>query len=76
MMLLVFGKIVSKVFRAWPITKFDASKFKTQIAGEVKNFNPLDYFEKKEIRKYDLFTQYAVARVNRRFNNRNCNLPQ
>ncbi|MDI9859659.1 beta-ketoacyl-ACP synthase II [Flectobacillus roseus] len=44
-----------------PITKFDASKFKTQIAGEVKNFNPLDYFEKKEIRKYDLFTQYAVA---------------
>jgi 3-oxoacyl-[acyl-carrier-protein] synthase II len=61
MMLLVFGKIVSKVFRAWPITKFDASKFKTQIAGEVKNFNPLDYFEKKEIRKYDLFTQYAVA---------------
>ncbi|MBE7177331.1 MAG: beta-ketoacyl-ACP synthase II [Mucilaginibacter polytrichastri] len=43
------------------ITKFDASKFKTQFACEVKGFDPLNYFEKKEVRKYDLFTHYAVA---------------
>ncbi|WP_207435800.1 beta-ketoacyl-ACP synthase II [Sabulibacter ruber] len=46
---------------AGPITKFDASKFKTHFACEVKNFNPEAYLEKKEIRKYDLFTQYAIA---------------
>lgn len=46
---------------AAPLTKFDASKFKTRFACEVKGFEPEKYFEKKEIRKYDLFTQYAVA---------------
>ena len=46
---------------AGPITKFDASKFKTNFACEVKGFNPEDYIEKKEIRKYDTFTQYAIA---------------
>jgi 3-oxoacyl-[acyl-carrier-protein] synthase II len=44
-----------------PITKFDASKFKTRFAGEVKDFNPEEYLEKKEIKKYDLFTQYAIG---------------
>jgi len=44
-----------------PITKFDSSKFKTQFAGEVKDFNPEEYLEKKEIKKYDLFTQYAIG---------------
>lgn len=44
-----------------PITKFDTSKFKTHFACEVKDFNAEDYLEKKEIRKYDLFTQYAIA---------------
>ncbi|QDW25396.1 beta-ketoacyl-ACP synthase II [Pedobacter sp. KBS0701] len=44
-----------------PITKFDSSKFKTQFAGEVKDFNPETYLEKKEIKKYDLFTQYAIG---------------
>lgn len=44
-----------------PITKFDASKFKTRFACEVKNFNPDDYGDKKEMRKYDTFTQYAIA---------------
>ena len=38
-----------------PITKFDSSKFKTQFAGEVKGFNPEDYLEKKEIKKYFRF---------------------
>jgi len=46
---------------AGPITRFDASLFKTRFAHEVKDFDPVNYFERKEIRKYDLFTQYAVA---------------
>lgn len=43
------------------ITKFDTIHFKTKFAAEIKNFNAADYFEKNEARKYDLFTQYAVA---------------
>jgi 3-oxoacyl-[acyl-carrier-protein] synthase II len=43
------------------ITKFDTSLFKTKFAAEVKNFDPAVYFERNETRKYDLFTQYAVA---------------
>ena len=46
---------------AAPITYFDASKFKTQFACELKNFNPLDFFDRKDIRKYDRFTQYALV---------------
>jgi 3-oxoacyl-[acyl-carrier-protein] synthase II len=44
-----------------PITKFDASNFKTRIAAEVKNFDPLQYLEKSESRKMDLFSQFAMA---------------
>jgi len=44
-----------------PLTKIDATKFKTKFACEVKGFDPGAYFEHKEIRKYDLYTQYAVA---------------
>jgi 3-oxoacyl-[acyl-carrier-protein] synthase II len=43
------------------ITHFDASNFKTQFAGEVKGFAPELYFEKKDIRKNDRFTQFAIA---------------
>jgi 3-oxoacyl-[acyl-carrier-protein] synthase II len=42
------------------ITRFDVSKFKTRFACEVKNYVPLDHFEKGEVRKYDLFSQYAL----------------
>ncbi|WGQ09616.1 beta-ketoacyl-ACP synthase II [Pedobacter gandavensis] len=44
-----------------PITKFDSTKFKTHFACEVKDFNAEDYVEKKEIKKYDVYTQYAIA---------------
>jgi 3-oxoacyl-[acyl-carrier-protein] synthase II len=43
------------------ITKFDTTNFKTKFAGEITDFNASHYFEKNEARKYDLFTQYAVA---------------
>lgn len=43
------------------ISRFDTTHFKTKFAAEVKDFDPLNYFEKGEVRKYDLFTQYAVA---------------
>ncbi|HKG05024.1 MAG TPA: beta-ketoacyl-ACP synthase II [Pedobacter sp.] len=43
------------------ITKFDTSKFKTNFAAEVKDFDAEAYVDKKEIKKYDLYTQYAIA---------------
>ena len=46
---------------AGPITHFDASKFKTQFACEVKGYNATDYFDRKEVRKMDLYEQYAVV---------------
>lgn len=42
------------------ITRFDATNFKTQFACEVKNFNPEDFIDKKEVRKMDLFCQFAM----------------
>ena len=44
-----------------PITKFDTSDFDTKIAAEVKDFEPDQYIHRKEARRMDLFTQYAVA---------------
>lgn len=46
---------------AAPITLFDASKFKTQFACEVKNFDPQDYIDRKDARKMDRFSQFAMA---------------
>jgi 3-oxoacyl-[acyl-carrier-protein] synthase II len=43
------------------ITKFDATKFDTKFAAEVKDFNPENYMDKKSIKRMDLFTQYAMA---------------
>jgi 3-oxoacyl-[acyl-carrier-protein] synthase II len=45
---------------AAPITRFDATKFKTRFACEVKDYNPDDYFERKEGRKMDIFTQFGL----------------
>lgn len=43
------------------ITKFDAAEFKVKIAAEVKNFDPTQYMPKSEVRKTDLYCQYALA---------------
>ena len=43
------------------ITRFDAGGFSTRIAGEVKNFDPLQFIEKKDVKKMDVFIQFAIA---------------
>ncbi len=43
------------------ITRFDASQYYSQIAGEIKGFDPLDHFDRKEVRKYDPYIQYALV---------------
>lgn len=44
-----------------PITKFDATGFSSQIAGEVKDFRPQDFMDKQQIRRFDIFIHYAIA---------------
>ena len=53
--------MLNGVSGAGPITRFDATKFKCKIACEVKDFNPTDYFDRKDIRKLDLFSQYGLV---------------
>ena len=53
--------LTNGVSGAAPITRFDASKFKTQFACEVKDFNPTDHMDRKEARKQDPYTQYAMV---------------
>ena len=44
-----------------PITRFDTAEYPSRIAGEVKGFNPLDYVDKKEVKKSDTFIHFALA---------------
>ena len=53
--------LINGVSGAAPITHFDASKFKTRFACEVKGFNPEDHFNRKILRRYDLFSVYALV---------------
>ena len=53
--------LLNGVSGAADITRFDSSKFKTHFACEVKGFNPLDYFDRKEARKYDLYAQFGLV---------------
>lgn len=55
--------LVNGVSGAGPITKFDTTNFKTKFACEVKGFNPQDFFDRNDARKYDPFTQYALVSV-------------
>lgn len=49
------------------ITHFDASEYVTRIAGEVKDFNPEDYISKKEVKRMDRFTHFAIAAAKQAF---------
>ncbi len=55
-----WNNLLNGVSGAAPITRFDTTKFKTKFACEIKNYDPLNYFEKQEVRKIDPFTQYAL----------------
>ncbi|MEC8113343.1 MAG: beta-ketoacyl-ACP synthase II [Bacteroidota bacterium] len=56
-----WANLVQGVSGAAPITRFDATNFKTQFACEVKDFDPSEWIHRKDSRKMDLFTQYAVV---------------
>jgi len=56
-----WNSLSNGVSGAGPITRFDAEKFKTRFACEVKDYDPLNYFDRKEVRKMDLFTQFAMV---------------
>lgn len=55
-----FASLKAGVSGAAPITHFDAEPYKTKFACEVKGYNWEDHFDRKEVRKYDLFSQYAL----------------
>lgn len=61
---------------AGPVTHFDASKFKTRFACEVKGFDPQEHFERKEVRKMDLFTQYGMVSATEAMNDSGIDLEQ
>ena len=56
-----WGNLVAGRHGFGPITKFDASEYKARIAAEVKGFDPAEYIDKSEVRRTDLFAQYALA---------------
>ena len=56
-----WSNLIKGVSGAGPITRFDPEHFKTRFACEVKGYDPLDHFDRKEVRKMDLFTQYAMV---------------
>ncbi len=59
----LWDSLVKGVSGAGPITRFDASKFKSQIACELKGFNALDHFDRKELRLLDNYTVYGIVTV-------------
>jgi 3-oxoacyl-[acyl-carrier-protein] synthase II len=66
--------VVKGTSGAGPITHFDASAFKTRFACEVKGFDPLQHFDRKEARKMDLYTQYALVAAKEAIENSNLDL--
>lgn len=58
-----FANLEKGVSSAAPITQFDAHNFKTRFACEIKNYDWARYFDRKEVRKYDRFAQYAMIAV-------------
>ena len=71
-----WDSLVAGVSGAAPITHFDASKFKTQFACEVKGFDPLTVMDRKEARKVDPFVQYAIASTDEAVKDANLNFDE
>ena len=69
-----WANLLSGQSGAAPITHFDASNFKTRFACEVKNFNVTDYIDRKEARKQDPYTQYAVVATSEAMQDSNIDL--
>lgn len=57
----IWQNLINGVNGIGPITRFDTTDHKSKLAAEVKNFDPLAFMDKSEVRKTDLFTKYAVA---------------
>ena len=57
----LWKSLLNGVSGAAPITRFDTSKFRTRFACEVKNFDPLNFIDRKEVKRIDRFTQYALV---------------
>ena len=55
-----WDNLLKGVSGAGPITRFDASNFRTQFACEVKDYDPTKHFDRKEVRKMDLYTQFGI----------------
>lgn len=55
-----WNSLMNGVSGAAPITRFDTTNFKTKFACEVKDYNPVEYFDRKEVKKLDLFAQFAL----------------
>lgn len=66
--------LVAGTSGAAAITHFDTTKFKTKFACEVKGYDPLNYFEKAEVRKLDPFAQYAMVSTNEALKDSGLNL--
>lgn len=66
--------MVNGVSGAGPITRFDTTLFKTKFGCEVKDYNPTDYFDRKDARKYDLFAQFALISAKEAINDANFDL--
>ena len=62
-----WSSLINGVSGAAPITNFDASNFKTKFACELKNFEVTDFIHRKEARKLDRFSQYALVATNEAF---------
>jgi len=68
--------LVNGVSGAAPITYYDAAKFKTRFACELKNFNVTDFINRKEARRMDKFAQYAIVASDEAIANANLNLDE
>jgi 3-oxoacyl-[acyl-carrier-protein] synthase II len=62
-----WGNLKNGVSGIGKVTRFDATEFSTKIAGEVKNFDPSKYIDKKEARRLDLTEQYAIVAAQQAF---------